>query len=135
MGTGTYSFSTGAPLGCTGISADAPSEVLADVEAPASCSISSSGNFTNIVCGTGLAVGTATLAEAGSDTYNFSYTIVFVAGVGVLAGTATEVGGDVAPGAVAGVVQITPTALETGNIPGGECTPGFTVSSVSVTNA
>ena len=61
---------------------------IACVEAPSPaglCSITSSGTYTNTVCGTGAANGVATVTPGPT----FSYHIQFVSGVGVLTGGAT----------------------------------------------
>jgi hypothetical protein len=57
-------------------------------------SVSSSGTYANIQCGTGTATGTATI---GSGIGSFSYTITFVAGAGTLTSTSA---GDTAAGPV-----------------------------------
>ncbi len=116
---GTFTFGTSAPLGCT-----AAGVVNGGVVAGA-CTISASGSFTNVVCGTGLASGTATVStSAGAVTTNF--TIVFVASVGVLVPTPVPAPTATLP---AGVVQITPNSLQLPT--GAVCTNGFTVSAVS----
>lgn len=148
-GQGTFSFSTTAVSGdfCLGISvsagvtADEGGNIVASVDAeiptvppvpPASnCTITASGSYINVVCGTGIVgppvpggTSSATIAEGGgSDTYNATnYTIVFVGGVGVVADvpnpetstslTETENGvTSTEPGAVAaGVVLLRPNA-------------------------
>jgi hypothetical protein len=81
--------------------------------APAkACSISSSGTYTNIVCGTGSASGTATLSPDGKT---FSYHITLVAGLGVLTGGAT------------GLVDIVPTGLGKGKA----CVTHFTIAAIA----
>lgn len=78
-----------------------PSEV-----APELCTFGFSGAYANIVCGTGSASGTATVTSA-SENYNVSFSVIFVAGQGVLTGTApTDDGTDV----FAGPVDILPTS-------------------------
>jgi hypothetical protein len=89
-GSGSYSFSSDV---CVFVSTDAfPPEF-------GTCGTTSSGTYSNIVCGTGSASGSATFTEADGGSDTFSYTITFVAGVGVLQGGAT------------GVVVIIPTGL------------------------
>jgi hypothetical protein len=109
-GTGSYSFVSDV---CAGVSLDAtPPEA-------GTCSITSSGTYSNIVCGTGSASGSATATEnvdGAADT--FSYTITFVAGVGVIQGGAT------------GVVLIVPTGLGAPS----SCVTAFTPVGVAVTS-
>lgn len=106
-GSGSYGFVSDV---CAGASTDTtPPEV-------ATCGISSSGTYTNIVCGTGSAAGSATATEPDS-TDTFSYSILFVSGVGVLTGGAT------------GVVLIVPT----GNGLPSSCVTQFTPVGVAVT--
>lgn len=81
-GTGTYQFSS---IACAGVSTDTVGDV-------GTCSITSNGSYSNIVCGTGGANGSATVTEntdGGTDT--FSYGITFASGVGVITGGATGV--------------------------------------------
>lgn len=119
-GSGSYTFdSATSPGACTENSTDGPdsNSTLPDVDGPTCHITSTDGTYTNGVCGTGEAKGTATVTEAAdvsggaspSDTYTITYDIKFVAGRGVLTGTATEVG-DASEGSqpVAGTVQITP---------------------------
>jgi hypothetical protein len=122
-GGGPFSFATSAPLGCTAAG------VVNNAPVAGACTISASGSFTNVVCGTGTAAGTATVTtSAGAVTVNFQ--IVFAGTVGVLLpGTVPPTGA-----ATAGVVQITANNPQIPNpaAPGdGVCTTGFTVSSVS----
>ncbi|HXA28693.1 MAG TPA: hypothetical protein VN193_08080 [Candidatus Angelobacter sp.] len=117
-GGGSFSFTTGGTIGCVGID-------LTDNQTSTACTVSASGSFTNIVCGTGIATGVAIVNETGGDSHTVNFTIVFVAGLGVEVGT-------VPPSA--GIVQITPTNLTppNPNAPGdGQCTPGFTVTDIS----
>lgn len=78
---------------------------------PQACTITASGTYTNIVCGTGTANGTATVTSAG-ETETISFSITFVGGQGKLTGTTSD--GDAANG----YVNITPT--------GGNCASGVT---------
>lgn len=129
--TGTYTFQTAAGA-CTGI----------DDGKKGTCSITSSGAFTNIVCGTGSVIGSrssATATESDGDTATLNnLSITFVSGLGVATSTVTESGpgGKTAKGY--GVVQISPTHLtppKPGTAGDGVCTPGFTVESVAATTA
>jgi hypothetical protein len=83
-GSGQYGFASNA---CLGVS-DGP-------EVAANCVVASQGTFNNTVCGTGNASGTATITEPTSvdppgDTYDVTYVINFVAGVGLLTGNQTN---------------------------------------------
>jgi hypothetical protein len=73
-GGGTYSFTSDV---CAGASSDVDAGL---------CTISSSGTYSNIVCGTGnvLAGSTATTTEPDGASDTVGITITFVAGVGVL---------------------------------------------------
>jgi len=120
---GTYSFSTsgsvlGLPGACMAVSADSDVTVgTTDADGEVGpCTLASSGTWHNIVCGTGTAGGTATVTEtpdfvgpgAGkpSDVYTINYGIQFVAGIGVLVGTATEQKDATESSEVVGVVQL-----------------------------
>jgi hypothetical protein len=125
--TGTYTFNT-AGGACTGV----------DDGAKGTCSVTSSGSFTSIVCGTGsvLASSSATITEQdGTQVVVSPLKITFVAGLGIAQGTANESGKSAS---ALGVVQISPSKLtlpnksQTGD---GVCTPGFTVESVAETQA
>jgi hypothetical protein len=81
---------------------------LPAVEGPFDClpGLSFSGTYTNIVCGTGSASGTANLPEA-DETYHITFLVQFVAGQGVFVGDApTDDGWDI----FTGPVDIIPTA-------------------------
>jgi hypothetical protein len=67
--------------------------------------ISGTGTFNSLGCGSGTAVGSMSIVEPLGDSVGLSYTIAFVAGVGVLSGTWTDDGGS---GPAAGVVLIVP---------------------------
>jgi hypothetical protein len=126
-GDGTYTFSTssngigGTPGQCLGASADtdiALGTTSGDADI-APCTITSSGTYHSIVCGTGTAGGTATITEGGdgvagnknpSDVYDVTYSIQFVAGIGVLTGNATE-RGDVEASPVVGIVALDPVSV------------------------
>jgi len=90
-GGGSYSFASDH---CVGVSSDEPTNVPAD----GNCSISASGTYANIVCGTGTAPGNATVTESDGASDSFAYSLTFAAGVGVETG-----------GGSAGVVVIVAT--------------------------
>ncbi len=123
LGSGAYSFQTtslagGAPS-CLGVSTDSlPSEVAAG------CTVTSSGTYSNIVCGTGTATGNATITESDGSTENVNgYTIIFVAGVGVLVDVSGVAGGG--GDDAAAVVDITPSQNGIGSPP--NCVTQFDV--------
>ena len=70
-------------------------------------SVSGSGSFNSLSCGTGTTVGTMTITEPSGDKVTLSYTMVFVAGVGAVEGTWTDDGGS---GPAVGVARITPNS-------------------------
>ena len=72
--------------------------------------VSSSGTYTSIVCGTGSATGSATIVGSKGDSASGNIKIMFVAGQGALTGKISINGG--APISVAGPVSIAP---KTGN--------------------
>lgn len=130
LGSGGYTFQA---TSCTGVD-------VTDNTGLTACSLpnGSNGTFTSVVCGTGIVFGNSTLIdEANGDAHNVAtdatghaYTIVFVAGLGVL------VAGNVDGGAGAGVVQITPSPLPNpGTLPTGTCTTGFTVTAALLTTS
>jgi len=121
-GGGTYAFTTGTLLG-QGVGPKICIEAGSG-GANTSCTINSTGAYVNVVCGTGLASGSATVTGTPNITIS-SYDIAFVAGVGVLAGTTTPLG------AVAGVVDITP-ADTGGTPPTGPCVHNFNVLGAAV---
>jgi len=85
-----------------------------DAEAGTTCSVSASGTFGTLACGTGAFAGSGTLTESSSsDTYSITtFVITVVAGVGVLTGTAVESESDgnstLGAGSVVGVVDMVP---------------------------
>ena len=109
--TGTYTFSGGCAVAVS--SDDLPA-------VSTSCSITSAGSYLNVLCGTGTATGGATVASS-IESATVSYTIVFVAGLGLQVVT-SPVGG-------VGVVSIVPT-----NATSGGCVTAA-VSSFNVTGA
>lgn len=138
LGTGTYGFNS---TTCVGVSLGGDEGATAglEVEANTACSVTSTGTYTNVVCGTGLATGNATITEGGgSDTYTVSnYTIVFVGGVGVVVAptiTESEADGDTVPGVGAGVVVLTPVGSAVPP-PTGLCVTTFTVVGALVATA
>jgi hypothetical protein len=123
----TYTFNTNGGA-CEGV------DVNVGVPAVGGCSVTSSGNFTNIVCGTGqvTAGSTATITESDGDVYSADIAIIFVAGLGVEHGTATDTTGG-GSGPTVGVVQIAPTDIQSHVPPSvnGTCTDGFTVEAIA----
>ena len=133
-GSGSYSFSSstpspqGVPGACVGAGANTAAQVGAGL-----CTVTSSGTYNNIVCGTGT-TGTAPLGFSDTSTINnftvgtgltvsFKYEIVFVAGVGVILSLTPDAP---VPDVGGGVVNILPT--------GGSCLTGvtnFTATGVS----
>jgi hypothetical protein len=119
---------------CTGISDPGDGSLPGGVEAPANCTIHAGGSYSNIVCGTGTTGSPPSFADsatvwaddppsvnntATAAYATIKYSIVFVAGVGVIVGTSTEADSvTLQPVSVLGVVQITPT--------GGDCVNGVT---------
>jgi hypothetical protein len=102
-GTGTFSFSTSAPLGCADVG------VVNGVLSAAACTITASGWFTNIVFGTGTAGGTATMAAAGG-LITFGFQSIWVAGQCII--LPNPLG---APPSVVGVNQLVANNLEAPN--------------------
>ena len=87
LATGTYSFS-GDALNCA--LANSNGTVIANGGAH----ITSSGSYLNLLCGTGTATGTATVAFSNGQTFsNIGSTIAFVGGTGALAVTGGASGG------------------------------------------
>jgi hypothetical protein len=126
--TGQYTFNT-ASGACTGF----------DDGKTGTCSVSSSGAFTSIVCGTGTVLpgsSSATIKESDGDTVSVtSLKITFVAGLGVVQATANEGSGGKP---AVGVVQIAPSQLMAPKPTAagrGVCTTGFSVESVAATQA
>lgn len=130
-GSGTYAFSTSTPAAglvpgwCVGFQITEPpippAIAIGGGIGGSGCSVSASGSYNNLVCGTGTTGSTAQagLAEGdsatisvntvGSSSVTINYGIVFVAGVGIIHSLS---------GPAAGVVQIAPT--------GGNCVTGVT---------
>lgn len=97
---GAFTFS-GSTLSCTGTDSNGNTATAV--------SISSSGNYYNITCGTGTAYGTATLVDGnGATVATVSYTITFTNGQGTLKADVTIASDGVTIDA-AGSVNIVPT--------------------------
>ncbi|MHB8508321.1 MAG: hypothetical protein ACYDGR_06695 [Candidatus Dormibacteria bacterium] len=170
-GTGKFSFATATdPLThtvpiCAFASADSDSNGT-DAEVGVGCTVTSSGTYHNFVCGTGTADGTATLAESpisaavplgttSSDSYNTTYHIIFVGGLGIIEAGVNALDGPIAPvfagGPATSITESpadTPLAVEPDfaiglvqigasgpDTDGSGCTSSFTVNSVIATNA
>jgi hypothetical protein len=111
-GSGLFQFATTFGFGstCQGASADEPAS------ASLGCTISASGSYTSITCGTGTLSGSASVSESGdgqSDSVSFAITLV--GGVGVITGGAT------------GVALIVPTGAATPPA----CMTSFTIAGVA----
>ena len=94
----------------------------------ANCHVHATGTYANIVCGTGSAGGTGSVAGE-----NANFNILFVATIGVLAGTLGDSPGDPAdinPEQLLGVVQLGPPPGLPPAPP--NCTNGFTATVVAV---
>jgi hypothetical protein len=95
------------------------------------CVVTATGQFQNLVCGTGTVQGTVTIT--GNDPYTGTFGIIFAATVGVVTGNLTD-GSDGSVDYLVGLVQLGPPT----NIPPqtppdtGDCTTQFTVTSVDV---
>lgn len=107
-GSGTYSF---ASWTCVAVSSDGVAEA-------GPCMVASSGTYTNYVCGTGPAQGTTTVTEADGSSDNFSTSIQFVAGLGVMTGGGT------------GVLVMEPMGSPTAGV----CMTAFDIQGVLVTS-
>lgn len=104
-GVGTYAFGpAGTPWNLCELNA-------------AGCTLNSTGSYTNVVCGTGIASGNATVDGVGGN----AYTIVFVAGAGVIVST----------NPFAGVVDISPSTGGVGAPGSGVCVTQFDVAGVA----
>ncbi len=110
-GSGGYSFSS---IVCAGVSSDVDAGL---------CTLTSTGSYVNIVCGTGTVSGSVTTGEpdGASDTAGIS--IIFVAGVGVATTTSGGTGG--------GVAILLDTQPSTD---GSHCSNGFNVVGAAVIN-
>jgi hypothetical protein len=108
-GAGTFTFNAPAGGGddhipglCTSVSENEENPASPQVGA---CGIAiNNGAYTNIVCGTGTASGTASVAEVGDPNLNLGFLVVFSGGVGV---------------AVAGLPQTPPQDFSDGESPSG----------------
>jgi len=127
-GSGTYSFTgTGACF------SDGDPVLPLEV---GTCSITSSGNFTNTACGTGSVTGgTATVTASNGETGTVTYGITFVATIGLLTGTWNSTGSPDDPLAtdsepIDGVVLIAAPVQVPQVLDVGDCTDAFTVIGV-----
>jgi hypothetical protein len=138
-GTGGFSFgSTSCVMASASGTVAEGGETTPDVDVTATaCSASAVGSYLNIVCGTGIALGTGTLTEGGgSDSYTVqNFGVLFVAGVGYLSGQATESeadgGGAAGAQPVYGVVVLVPLLPP----PSQGCVVQFTATAVLLTSA
>jgi hypothetical protein len=112
--TGTFGFGGGC---LAGASTDLPPTLP---EVATTCTITSSGTYLDVVCGTGTATGTSTISSDADGVVTGAYTIVFVAGVGVLQNALlgnppTSPNPGLSPeGAAIGVIDIVPTNAASG---------------------
>lgn len=129
-GSGAYDFTTSGLVCQVVVSEDVSPDATPDAPPPNGCSLTSTGSYINIVCGTGLASGTANVsANADDDDFTASYSIVFVAGLGVLSGTVLSSNGDDFGASLVAVLTLSPTAALP---PTGECAAGFNVTGVAM---
>jgi hypothetical protein len=115
----------GPPAGIPYVYAQIACDIVASSDAavtdPLPCVLGAPGNYFNLACGTGVAMGVANLAEAdGPDIFN--YEIELAGGVGVILGGAT------------GVVTIVPDPTAGVIPPVGTCGSDFLISGTAVTN-
>ena len=109
-----FNGGTGAPAGCISYSNDDPT-------VPEGCWANLNGTYYNLVCGTGVAVGTVNLGEADGSADPFvPFAVELVAGVGIVLGGA------------AGAVTIVPNPTAPPP-PVGTCGDTFIVAGVVVT--
>jgi hypothetical protein len=106
-GTGTFSFHGPATCSLNG-----------STPAANNSTITSTGSYNNIVCGTGTATGSAAIKVGTAAPVNLTYTIQFVGGAGAITGTGTSTGG--------GPVHIRPSLTNAANPPG-DCVTKFDV--------
>jgi hypothetical protein len=106
-GTGTYSFHGPATCSLNG-----------STPAANNSTITSTGSYSNIVCGTGTATGSADIKVGTATAVHLTYTIQFVGGLGAITGTGTSTGG--------GPVSIRPSLTNAANPPG-DCVTQFDV--------
>lgn len=130
-GEGTYTFATDV---CAYVSDPSVQDGLNEV---GTCNFTSTGTYENLVCGTGEADGNAgqtVINTSGDGSASAVYHIDFVAGVGVVTGTATETDVDGQnPATLAGLTVLlppTPTIPPT-LPPTGVCVTGFNVVGVA----
>lgn len=121
-GTGNFYFQTS--LGaCAGEVDGTPTTAVLGPPFAGADSLTATGTFSNVVCGTGVAVGTAELT-AGPLSGTSNFTIPFVAGQGVSVGTYTSFAGD---GAQTGFVEIVPNNNDLTPIFGGMANDGYLI--------
>jgi hypothetical protein len=96
-GSGNLNFSAGFTTAttCAGTSHDSGTGLVAvETDAAPTCQLHGSASYVSTVCGTGSLHGSATLTEyVGqdvSDTYTFTFDVVVVNFIGILAGTGAE---------------------------------------------
>ncbi|MGI8609331.1 MAG: hypothetical protein ACR2MY_08920 [Candidatus Dormibacteria bacterium] len=121
-GGGTFGFNSGT---CALMSDVDSTTEPAGSEVDTHCSVTASGSFANIVCGTGTADGSASISSTDGSAL-ISFHIVFAGGVGTITGSGTESDGGTGL-VVAGTVQIAPDAGGSPPV----CTNGFTVTTVA----
>jgi hypothetical protein len=85
-------------------------DISGEIEPASACTLGSiNGTYDNIVCGTGDAVGAATIDAPGvGDDYTVDFAIRFVAGQGLFTGVASAPGEE--PDTATGVVDLIPTS-------------------------
>lgn len=139
--TGNYTF-TSFTFDCAGTDGTAETDA-------AQLNLSSNGTYSNTVCGTGSATGTATVNSVTSETGNAntvlestglvtSYTINFTGGEGTLTvtGGTPPAGSDNAGGTVSGSGSTSIIATGPADVNTGQCTVGFaTEGAVTLSSA
>ena len=132
----SYTFNTHVVAGVS-LCAELGVDVDGDGALPeaGTCGISSSGTYTNIVCGTGTATGSASVT--GPEGYGINYTITFVAGLGVLLGSGADTDGG-NNGTDVGIVDIAPNTDNHAVAPpptSNACVTDFLATGVALTAA
>jgi hypothetical protein len=83
-----------------------PSYLSSDDGLPHACpSLTGTGTYSNVICGTGTLGGSMTITEPPGETADLLYTVVLVGGLGLVEGTFSDDGGS---GFAVGVAVITP---------------------------
>jgi len=99
-----------------------PSFVSTDDGLPAACpNLTGAGSYSNVVCGTGTMAGTLNITEPAGESATATFTMVLIAGLGVLEGSYADDSGRVAIG-VATVIPQPPSS----------CVSGVTVFSAQI---